>query len=180
MDLARDLQVTISSRNEALAKNEPCEIKVRVENTGSAEVTLLKWGSPLDRISPMLGVFEVHDTETNAQVEMPLMKLSRKLPPEEDDLVEIAPSGFAEAIVKLPSFDFQPGHSYSIQARGWWQAAWELPKQNVVSAHLRDISAGTSGSFSSNIIVVSRVRNQTRCIEEKGRKTGSADRDKFS
>jgi hypothetical protein len=158
MDLSRVLQLSISAREESLAKGEPCDIKITVENIGNEKVTLLKWGSPLDRISPMLGIFEVRDVETNAAVEIPVMKLSRKLPPQEDDLVEIGPGDSTEAVVKLPPFGLQAGHSYSIQAKGWWQAVWALPRQTVISTHLQDLSAGQSGSFCSETIVISLVR----------------------
>jgi hypothetical protein len=158
MDLSRVLRLSISAGDESFAKGEPCEIKITVANTGNEKVTLLKWGSPLDRISPMLGIFEVRDVETDVPVEMPVMKVSRKLPPQEEDLVEIGPGDSAQAIVKLPPFGLQSGHSYSIQAKGWWQAVWALPKETVISTRLQDISEGLSGSFCSEPTVVSLVR----------------------
>jgi hypothetical protein len=158
MDLDRVLHVSISSAKCTLHDGESCEIRVIVENTGDSRVTLLKWGSPLDRISPMLGIFEVQDTETNKSVETPMMKVSRKLPPPEEDLIEIESGESAEEVVKfLPSVP-SSGQSCSIQAKGWWQAVWALSKQEVVSRHLQEISEGSSGSFSSNSIVISRVR----------------------
>ena len=151
------LQIDITPTRDPVPAGEPCEIKVTVRNTGDSEVTLLKWGNPLDSSSPVTGVFEVRDLTANADVNTDLIKFSRKMPPPPEELAEIGPGSSTDTHVVFKMLNLTPGHEYSIQAKGWWQAVWRLPKSEVIERHLKDLSGGISGNFASNTVEFRQV-----------------------
>lgn len=157
MNPASALQVSISQIHDDEASQNPetsCQLKATVHNTADHVVTLLNWGTPLDPRANILGVFEVRDTTTDTPVEMVEVMFSRKLPPSSDELVEIAGHDSVTANVILDRAKPPAGKKYSIRAKGWLQTVWDMPKEDAISNHIKELSGGSSGEFVSNTIEV--------------------------
>lgn len=151
------LQIDIAATRDTVPAGQPCELKVTVQNTADSEVTLLKWGNPLDSTASVTGVFEVRDLTANTDVNTDLIKFSRKMPPPPEELAEISPHGLVVTHVGFKMLKLTPGHKYSIRANGWWQSVWRLPKAEVVKEHLSSLSGGVSGQFTSNTVEFHQV-----------------------
>lgn len=151
------LQFDITPTRDTVPAGEPCEVKVTVQNTDDSEVTLLKWGNPLDSTASVTGVFEIRDLTANTAVNTDIIKFMRKMPPSPDDLAEIGPHSSTTTLVNFKMLKLTAGHKYSIRAKGWWQAVWQLPESEVVKEHLNSISGGLSGNFASNTIEFHQV-----------------------
>lgn len=108
----------------------------------------------MDNRAGLLGIFEVCDTSTGQTLPLDAIKISRKLPPSPEDLIEISPEGTLERIVDLPKQRFRKGHEYSIRAQGLWHAIWEEPMVNVTASQLQDLTGAARGEFSSEVAIV--------------------------
>lgn len=153
MDPALGLQVTLASQvsNLQASSSLPVPIIISIHNHAQAPVTLLTWNSPLDFQAGVLGVFEVCDTGNGQAIPIDTIKVSRKLPATSADLVEIPAGQAIDRTVKLPPFECEAGHEYSIQAQGIWHAVWEMPLTDVTESHLADLTGSTRGEFKSNV-----------------------------
>ena len=118
---------------------------------------MLTWNTPLDQMAVILGVFEIHDRETGGLLPMDTIQVMRSLPPLPEHLVEIQPGGSAAAHVVLREANLSPGRTYSIQAKGWWQAVWRMSKEEVIAKYLEDQSGAIAGDFLSNTVEVKQV-----------------------
>ncbi|KAJ5756849.1 hypothetical protein N7533_006392 [Penicillium manginii] len=160
---ALSLQVTLASEvsNLQASSSLPVPISISIHNNASSSVTLLTWNSPLDFQAGVLGVFEVCDIENGKALPIDTIKVSRKLPATSADLVEIPAGQAIDRTVKLPSFECEEGHEYSIQALGIWHAVWEMPLTEVTESHLADLTGATRGEFKSNFahVKVNRTGN---------------------
>lgn len=152
MDHALSLQVTLASdvSNLQASSSLPVPITISIHNHAEAPVTLLTWNSPLDFQAGVLGVFEVCDTGNGQAIPIDTIKVSRKLPATPADLVEIPAGQAIDRTVKLPAFECEEGHEYSIRAQGIWHAVWEMPLTDVTEYHLADLTGATRGEFQSN------------------------------
>lgn len=143
-------QVTNIQASAALA----IPITISIRNPAEAPVTLLTWNSPLDSHAGVLGVFEIRDLGNGKTIEIDTIKVSRKLPATPDDLVEIPAGQTVERIVKLPSFQSEEGHEYSIRAQGVWHAIWDMPLTDVTASQLTNLTGAVRGEFQSNTALV--------------------------
>lgn len=152
MVTALSLQVTLASQvsNFQASSSLPIPIKISVQNHAQAPVTLLTWNSPLDPQAGVLGVFEVYDTGSGQGIPIDTIKVSRKLPATSEYLVEIPAGQAIDRTVKLPPFECEEGHEYSIRAQGIWHAVWEMPLTDVKGSHLADLTGATREEFQSN------------------------------
>ncbi|EFR01829.1 hypothetical protein MGYG_04828 [Nannizzia gypsea CBS 118893] len=153
--------VSIKAVNGVCRADKPCELEVTVSNANSKNpATILTWNTPLDSLADQLGVFEVRDTK-GAVVPLDFIQVRRMTPPPASDLVEIKPSGSVKvkvALNTLSTAELPAGTKYTVKATGWWQAVWNLPKQEVVKTHLQEQSGAFSGDFNSNTVQVTKVR----------------------
>jgi hypothetical protein len=117
-------------------------------------VTFLKWGTPFDAHAAVSGVFEVCDTVDGTVLPLDVLKMSRKLPPSTDDLMEIAAGQSLDNIIELPGLHLEEGHDYSIVTKGIWHALWKEPLVNVTASQLSDFSGANRGEFRSNVALV--------------------------
>lgn len=152
------LRVSIAATREAVNAGQPCELDVTIHNDDAdTPITVLTWNTPLDESPVILGVFEIHDRETGDLLPIDVIQFMRQLPPLPEHLVEIQPKGTVTAHVSLKDANLSPGHTYTIQAKGWWQSVWRMPKEEVVSKYLEDQSGAISGDFLSNTVEVKQV-----------------------
>ncbi|CAG8070447.1 unnamed protein product [Penicillium salamii] len=156
-NMSLGLQVTLASQAPGIeAQAIALPITVSVHNTAEIPVTILRWNSPLDPQAGVLGVFEVSDTTDQRTIPIPRIMVSRKLPPSEEDLVEIKADETFDFVVKIPVSDLEEGHQYSVRAQGTWHAVWPTELANVTPSQLQDNGnvKGDSkrGDFCSNIL----------------------------
>ncbi|PLB54160.1 hypothetical protein P170DRAFT_431803 [Aspergillus steynii IBT 23096] len=130
-------------------------LSATVHNPSSSPVTVLRWNTPLDPRAGVLGVFEIHDERENQTVPIDTIKFNRKLPPSDEDLVEIAPESSVKVDVQLPPVKLQAGREYSLKAKGRWHGIWEGGKADVDGVMLDSLEGVERGEFESN---VARVR----------------------
>ncbi|OAS99628.1 hypothetical protein, variant 1 [Blastomyces dermatitidis ER-3] len=157
-ELSTSLSVTIGlpCTNSVLNPADPLELTVSVHNNNPNQaVTLLKWNTPLDPQANVLGVFEVREAECGTPVDSLVAKISRKLPPTPEDLVEIPANGVKEVQVTLRPMGFSAGHQYKISAKGRWQALWAAGLDDVIATDSVNMACATSGNFESNVVMVS-------------------------
>ncbi|KAL4999441.1 hypothetical protein BDV10DRAFT_184333 [Aspergillus recurvatus] len=129
-------------------------IPLSVSNNGESPVTVLKWGSPLDERANVLGLFEVRDAESDAVVPIHTVKFARQLPPPTEDFVEISPGGKVNAEVKIPLVPLDQEKEYTVTAKGWWQAVWEQPLDDVPRENLEKLAGALRGQYSSEAVPV--------------------------
>ncbi|OJD25546.1 hypothetical protein ACJ73_03083 [Blastomyces percursus] len=157
-ELSANLSVTIGlpCTNSTLNPADPLELTASVHNNNPNQaVTLLKWNTPLDPQANVLGVFEIREAECGTPVESLIVKISRKLPPTQDDLVEIPANGVKVVQVTLRPMGFSVGHQYKISAKGRWQALWAGGLNDVTATDSVNMACATSGNFESNEVMVS-------------------------
>ncbi|PWY67906.1 hypothetical protein BO70DRAFT_374477 [Aspergillus heteromorphus CBS 117.55] len=126
-------------------------INITISNSNETPITLLNWSTPLDPHADILGVFEMNDETTNKAVQLPTLKISRRLAPFIDDLVEVPGAGCIETEVTMPRLALTENHVYSIQAKGIWHALWDGPIESVTSHHLDNLSLAETGEFKSDV-----------------------------
>jgi hypothetical protein len=153
MQALSSLQVNLASRLFATEALPPAvvPITVSIHNPAQSPVTVLKWMSPLDARAGVLGVFSVCDTGTGDPLPLDTIKISRKLPPSFDDLVEISGGQTLDFTVDLPGQHFEEGHEYSIYAAGTWHAIWDKPLSDLTVSELDNLGSANRGEFQSNI-----------------------------
>ncbi|BCS25153.1 uncharacterized protein APUU_41597S [Aspergillus puulaauensis] len=129
-------------------------IQLSVLNHAESPVTVLNWGSPLDPRANILGVFEIRDSDSDELVTIDTVKFTRKLPPPREDFVQIPTGGTIDTEVTLPRVPLVEGHRYTVQARGWWQAVWEKPLQDVPADDLEKLTGAKRGEFRSEAVPI--------------------------
>ena len=153
MSTSLSLQVTITPPViPAFSEPPTVPIQVSVHNPSDTAITVLNWGTPLDPSANVLGVFELHDTTENQPVTLPTIKLSRRMPPSVDDLVEIPAGSSVEKEVTLPHVPLTMGHEYSIQAKGNWHSVWESTREYVTTEKLEHLGDAQRGEFLSDVV----------------------------
>ncbi|KAL3459503.1 hypothetical protein BJX64DRAFT_291172 [Aspergillus heterothallicus] len=132
----------------------PVSVAVSVTNTAESPVTLLNWGSPLDPRANILGVFDIRDADSNEPLILDEIKFRRVLPAPHEDFVQIAPGESADVNVTIPRTPLVQGRRYTIQAKGWWQAVWEAPIEDVPNKDLEELTGALRGEFESNAVPI--------------------------
>ena len=156
MGAAVALQVLLApqlvSIDQASSQQTAVSVKASIQNPSNEPVTMLKWGTPFDPKAGILGVFQVQDETDGQAVPLDTIKISRKLPPAADDLLEIAPESTVDTVVTLPPMHLQSGHDFSIRAQGRWHAVWETPVSDIHDDKLEQLSDAKRGDFESNVV----------------------------
>lgn len=94
-----NLVVTLEQTSRAV----PPTLALRVTNNNTATtLTLLTWDSPLDPLALPLGLLRLGaGTAADPAIDVPVVKIGRKMPPREDDLVTLAPGESRANLVVL-------------------------------------------------------------------------------
>ncbi len=145
-----------ASASPALEVTPPVAVSIQLSVLNHAEstATVLNWGSPLDPRANILGVFEIRDSDSDELVTIDTVKLSRKLPPPREDFIQIPTGGAIDTEVTLPRVPLVEGHHYTVQAKGWWQAVWEQPLQDVPADDLEKLTGAKRGDFRSDAVPI--------------------------
>ncbi|KAL9637503.1 MAG: hypothetical protein Q9164_002150 [Protoblastenia rupestris] len=156
MNLTTILPVSLAPVPSSLATGEVLEIEVTVQNTAKHPVTILKWDTPLDLRAGILGIFEARNPQDGSVIEGDIIRFSRKLPPPEEDFVEIGSQDNSTARIKLPTHDLLPGVEYLMEAKGQWKAVWDRSRRDVSQQDLDHLTQASKGDFKTSPVKVKR------------------------
>ncbi|KAL7273362.1 hypothetical protein RUND412_003782 [Rhizina undulata] len=169
MAILPTLQISLTT---PLLASAPFPLTVSITNPNPHSLTLLKWNTPLDSLAPRLGLFHAiqtyPDNDPDAGKEVPGLKLmvSRRLPPSQEDLVEILPGEVVQIshAVKQHELKLEDGKAYKLWLEGWWGCVWPKGKTEVSDEMLADM-VGEFGEFRSEEVEV-RVVSMERKVKE--------------
>ncbi|KAI9841965.1 MAG: hypothetical protein M1837_000285 [Sclerophora amabilis] len=158
MDICASIEVSISLVSSTLLADQPLELLVSVRNTADYDVTLLKWGSPLDPRAGVLGIFGARDKAAKDGVIFgDVVRFSRMMPPSRDDLVEIGSKDQVETRVNLSNMPLLSGREYEVEATGMWKGVWKSSLANITGAMLEDFEGASTGEYASNRVAVMKL-----------------------
>ncbi|KAB8263637.1 hypothetical protein BDV32DRAFT_146453 [Aspergillus pseudonomiae] len=153
MSTSLSLQVTLTPPIiPAFSEPPTVPIRVTLHNPSHTPITVLNWGTPLDPSANVLSIFELRDTTENQPVTLPTIKISRRMPPSAEDLVEIPAGSSVEKEVTLPHVPLIMGHEYSVRVKGNWHSVWESPREDVTAEKLEQLGDAQRGEFSSDVV----------------------------
>lgn len=155
-DILSDLHVSLRQT----AKSPPA-IAIKVTNNSTKTLTILTWESPLDELALQLGLLALR-TEAGP-LDVPTVKVSRKLPPGEDSLVTLAPgeSRENEVVLRAPVVppELMRGRRTRVGLRGRWSRVWLRPRGELTAAQIADL--GVDGTAVSGEVEVEGIDIET-------------------
>ncbi|KAJ4351296.1 uncharacterized protein N0V89_006635 [Didymosphaeria variabile] len=110
-----------------ISRNPPSLLVTLKNNNPSTPLTLLKWNTPMDPSAANLGLFKLIDEETGNEIPTDGLKVNRKMPPSEEDLVTVAP-GTEEAhevVMNKPWLPEKKPATYKVSMSGKFFAVWD-------------------------------------------------------
>lgn len=162
-DILSDLHVSLrqSSSSSSSSSPSPPAITVKVTNNSPKAVTILTWESPLDPLALQLGLLHITPAGSSAPLEIPTIKVSRKLPPGEESLVSLAPGESAENEIVLKELlvplEKLQGKKSSVQVKGRWDRVWLAPRNQLSQKAIEELGAeggAVSGVYATEAIEI--------------------------
>lgn len=146
-DILSDLAVSL---RQASSSSAPPAITVKVTNNSPKPVTILTWESPLDPLALQLGLLSITPAGASTPLDIPTIKVSRKLPPGEDSLVSLAPgeSHENEIVLKellVPLAQLR-GKKSSVTIQGRWGRVWLAPRDQLTQQAIEALGATEGGA----------------------------------
>lgn len=142
-DILSDLNISLRQSSTS----SPPAITVKVTNNSTKPVTILRWQSPLDPLALQLGLLSITPAGAPEPLDIPTIKVSRKLPPGEESLVSLAPgeSRENEVVLKemLVPLDKIKGKKSSVKVKGRWDHVWLAPRDQLTKQAVEEL--GTDG-----------------------------------
>lgn len=143
-DILSDLRVSLQQTSKS-----PPAICIKVTNNSSRPVTVLTWESPLDQLALQLGLLTITPESANASASAPLdiptIKVSRKLPPGNESLVSLAPGEsrenhvvFQELLVPLAEIR---GKKARVSLKGRWTRVWPKARSELTQEQIEGLGA---------------------------------------
>ena len=137
-------------------------VVLKVANIGSGPVTILAWDSPLDPLALQLGLLSLTPVGSDGPLDIPAVKISRQVPPEEDSLITIDPGSsqenkiiFKEPIVPL---DILKGSQVDVECKGRWRSIWSAKRSELSAETINALGIGDEtafkGDFQSNHVEI--------------------------
>lgn len=156
-DILSDLHVSL---RQSSSKSPPA-VTVKVTNNSPKPVTILTWESPLDPLALQLGLVSITPAGAPGPLDIPTLKVSRKLPPGEDSLVSLAPgeSRESEVVFKelLVPLEKVQGTKSSVKVKGRWGRVWLAPRDQLTQQAIAELGAeggAVSGEFESEAVEI--------------------------
>jgi hypothetical protein len=135
----------------------PPVLLVTLKNTSpDTPYTLLKWGTPLDSAALNTGVFSISGQDSGDEVKQVVLKINRKMPPPQEELVTVAP-GTEEEIEVVFDRPWMPENKpakYKVKAEGEIKGAWDKYGHDVTEDQLH---AYIESPFSGEKFVTNEV-----------------------
>lgn len=152
-DILSQLHISLS---QASSKS-PLAVSIRVTNNSPKPVTILTWESPLDELALPLGLLSITPSDASGPLEIPIIMVSRKLPPDEKSLVSLAPGESRENQVEIREVLVPPeklkGRKSTVQIKGRWMAVWPKPRGEVSDEAIEKMTHGggaVAGTYTSD------------------------------
>lgn len=130
----------------------PLGITITVSNNSSKPVTILTWDSPLDNLALQLGILAITPVDTAKPLDIPTIKISRKLPPGEGSLVGLAPGEsrenpilFNELLVPADKIN---GKTISVGLKGRWRGVWFMARDELTQEAIEALGTSEGGPVS--------------------------------
>ena len=128
-------------------------VVLKVTNSGPTPVTILTWESPLDPLALQLGLVSLTPEGAKEPSDIPVIQVSRQLPPGEDSLVSLDPGAskeneitFREPIVPLN----QMKGKVAVSCKGRWMSVWSARRSELSAETIGNLGAGDGTSFSDD------------------------------
>ncbi|KAI5464869.1 hypothetical protein BGZ63DRAFT_440188 [Mariannaea sp. PMI_226] len=145
--------ITVSLKQKSTS---PPTISVMVSNKNAEPVTFLSYSSPLDELALQLGLFTIVSDGGRTPVDIPVVEIQRKWPPDSNSFITIAPGEGRQQDVVLKEVIVSPesvGSKATVQLNGKWQAVWGKAKESISKESLQKAGIAEdaySGDFVSN------------------------------
>lgn len=156
-DILSDLNISLRQTS----KSSPPVITIKVTNNSTKPVTILRWQSPLDPLALQLGLLSITPAGTSEPLDIPTIKVSRKLPPGEESLVSLAPgeSRENEIVLKemLVPLNRIKGKKSSVKIKGRWDHVWLAPRDQLTKQATEELGTdgvAVSGEFQTEAIEI--------------------------
>ncbi|KAF2822280.1 hypothetical protein CC86DRAFT_410652 [Ophiobolus disseminans] len=109
------------------SRNPPSLLVTLKNNSPDTPYTLLKWGTPLDSAALNTGVFKIVDSDSGDEVQQFVLKINRKMPPEQEELVTLAPGTEEElsVVFNKPWMPEEKPAKYKVKAEGSFLGVWD-------------------------------------------------------
>ncbi|KAF2022653.1 hypothetical protein EK21DRAFT_119531 [Setomelanomma holmii] len=140
------------------SRNPPSLLVTLKNNSPDTPYTILKWGTPLDTAALNIGVFNIVNEENGDEIQQFVLKINRKMPPPQDQLVTLAPGTEEELSVVFdkPWMPEKKPAKYKVKAEGDFKGVWDKYGGDVTEAELNSyIESPFSGKkFATNEVVM--------------------------
>lgn len=141
-DILKDLQVSLRQTSKS-----PPAVAIKVTNKSPKPVTILTWESPLDELALQLGLLTLTPASSSTSLDLPSIKVSRKLPPGDESLASLAPGESVENHVVfkelLVPVEKMKGTKTKVALKGQWKKVWLKERSQLTQAEIEQF--GTEG-----------------------------------
>ncbi|KAK2805228.1 hypothetical protein FQN50_006253 [Emmonsiellopsis sp. PD_5] len=156
-DATSHLSVSLDRGSAGTSRYDPVEMSFSVHNNHEYKpITFLKWNTPFDESAEYLGIFTVYDADHDRNVEYPMTKINRDMPPSHGDLVEVPAGGWVSGHITLPPSDLNDATELHATAEGDWYAAWYGGSSDVSGYDMDHCDEASKGHYKSNTLVIER------------------------
>lgn len=155
-------QLIISVRKTS---SDPPTLGATVKNNNSVPVTIFAWDSPLDPLALSLGVLSITPSGSSTPLDIPEIKVSRKLPPGEDALIELG-AGQTSKENELELKEMLVGKELRerqvekalVKCKGEWRAVWAMSRKDLDQESIEKMGTdekASSGEYESDNFEIS-------------------------
>lgn len=155
-DILAGLHVSLRQTSKS-----PPTISVKVTNNSPKAVTFLTWQSPLDQLALQIGLLNITPEGASEPLALPIIKAQRKLPPNEESLVSLAPGESKENDVVLKEvivpIEKIRGKKTAVELKSRWHTVWLKARSDLTDeeiANLGDGGAAISGEVEAQRIEI--------------------------
>ncbi|KAF2133667.1 hypothetical protein P153DRAFT_362753 [Dothidotthia symphoricarpi CBS 119687] len=139
-----------------ISRNPPTLLVTVKNNSPDTPYTILKWGTPVDSAALNIGVFKIVGEESGHEVKQLGLKINRKMPPPQEDLLTVAPGSEekVEVVFDKPWMPEQKPAKYKIKAEGEFKGVWDKHNRDVRE---NDLEAYSDSPFSGRKFTTNEV-----------------------
>lgn len=155
-EILSQLHVSLSQ-----ASKSPPAISIKVTNNSPSPVTILSWESPLDQLALSLGLLSITPSGASEPLEIDRVMVSRKMPPSDDSLVNLAPGESRENQVVLKELlvpaEKLKGKKSTVKVKGRWMGVWPKTRDELSDEAIEKGAHGggaVAGTFASESIEI--------------------------
>ncbi|EDU43032.1 hypothetical protein L13192_04929 [Pyrenophora tritici-repentis] len=138
-----------------ISTSPPALLVTLQNNHPETTYTLLKWATPLDASALDTGVFSITTADGKA-VEQVVRRITRKMPPPPNQIVELAPGrNVSREVLFDKSAAVVTGMGkYRVEAKGVWKGGWARNRAEITT---KDLWAFGESEFAGSRFVIDGV-----------------------